>query len=422
MKIYSFLTILFVCCVTVCADVVPLKGIFTISAGDYKLDISGEQKLCITKIFYKGYPIGMNTGFYGSILAPVKSQFVGAGHTEGGEEKIVSVELSVDGKKQDIVADIDFKGQTVKLTKTSILDKLQVSVELAITDDGIRIDKKFEALDDQSVFSFYIFQFCWTNQTENWMVGRPDGTTQSGVFQSNNSWLLLKERELLWYALFDPKVQKGIMGYFASYYPRQGQYMLWDKKVYHKFYFWPNLPKVIKKGTKSRIYTMILKGLSAKSEEWEKAANASAAALAEKYSQPSMSDNLHFDFENAAGTDAFNGEKCLLVQGNGSFRCEKVPVSLQKNSTYKMSFVIRKTPDVSSRGSDHFVLVGRYDENRKFHILGTCASNTPKDNKWHSVTLQLQTSENTFNGNVYIYNKNSNGSVWLDELDIEKTE
>jgi hypothetical protein len=419
MKKYFFLIAILSCCTT-WGEVAPFNGNFTIGSGDYKLVISGKDKFCITKIIYKDYPIGTSTGFYGSILAPAKSQFVGSGHNEGGEERIISIKLFVDGKIQEVSSGAEFEGTTVKLKKISILDKLKVFVDFTITSDSIRIDKKFEALDDQKVYSFYIFQFCWTNKTKDWMIGRPDGSTLTGIFQSNMTWHLLKERELYWYALFDPDAQKGIVGYFASYYPSQGKYMLWDKTRYHKFYYWANLPKIITKGTKSRQYTMILKGINAKPEKWEDAAKKAAAVLEEQYPLPEIPSDFHFDFETATGDKAFKGKRCLLLKGNGSFKCEKIPLSLAKNSTYKISFAIRKTPDTSSKGSDNFVMIGQYDRKRKLHVMATCAGNIPKDNKWHQVKLSLNTSDKAFDGNIYIYNKKSKGSVWIDELNIQK--
>ena len=419
MKIYFFLTIFLACC-GIPAEAVSFKGNFSINSGDYKLVISGKEKMCITEIIYKNYPLGTPTGFYGSILAPVKAQFVGSGHTEGGEEKVISTELSVDGSPEAISQGSEFKGSKIIFKKISLLDKLKVSVNFTVTPDGIRIDKSFEAMENQNVYSFYIFQFCWTNKSKNWMIGRPDGSSQSGIFKSDMGWHLLRERELYWYALFVPDAQKGIIGYFASYYPDQGKYMLWDKNVYHKFYYWANLPKIIAKGSKSRQYTMVLKGFSAKPEKWEDAAKKTAATLEDKYPLPAIPDNLHFDFETAEGADAFKGKKCLCLKGNGSFKCEKLPITLQKNSTYKICFAIRKSPDTSSKGSDNFVMIGQYDKNRKLHVMGTCAGRVPKDNKWHQVSIDLKTSGEIFNGNIYFYNKNSRGSVWIDELDIQK--
>ena len=419
MKKYFSLTAIF-SCLTILAEVAPFDGNFTISSGDYKVLISGKEKYCITQIIYKDYPMGTSTGFYGAILAPEKSQFVGSGHTEGGEEKVISIGLFVDGKKQEVSPGIEFRGATVKLKKISILDNLKVFADFTISHDGIRIDKRFEALGDQKIYSFYIFQFCWTNKSKDWMIGRPDGTTRTGVFKSNMGWYLLHERELYWYALFDPDAKKGILGYFESYYPKQGQYMFWDKTVYHKFYYWANLPKIITKGTKSRQYTMILKGIDTEPEKWEDAAKKTAAILQKQYPLHKAPSNFYFDFETATGDRAFKGKKCLHIKGNGSFACEKIPLALPKNSTYEISFAIRKSPDTSSKGSDNFVMIGEYDKQRKLQVVATCAGNIPKDNEWHQEKVSFRTSDSTFDGNIYIYNKKSKGSVWIDELKIQK--
>jgi hypothetical protein len=419
MKKSLLLTLLFASIITT-AGIAGFDGNFVLSSGDYDVVITGKHKYCITEILYKNYLTGNSNGYYGSILAPKNAKFIGSGHKEGGEEDVVSVDVYVDGKKQSIAQGAKFKGSKVVMKKVSILDNLKVFVDFTITKEGIRIDKNFEALDNQDVYSFYIFQFCWSEKTQDWMIGRPDGSTRAGKFKSNMGWHIRGEKEILWCALFDPHAEKGIIAYFASYYPLQGRYMLWDKTIYHKFYYWANLPKVIKKGTKSRKYTLILQGIDAERANWQKATKTAAEALEKKYPLPPLPDKLHFSFENESGTNAYEGKKCLEVKGNGAFKCKKLPVSLQKNSNYEITFAIRKSPETSQRSSDNFILVGQYDKKRKFHIFATYAANVSRDNKWHKVSGKFKTPDMVFDSNVYIYNKNTTAPIWIDELKIQK--
>jgi hypothetical protein len=63
-------------------------------------------------------------------------------------------------------------------------------------------------------------------------------------------------------------------------------------------------------------------------------------------------------------------------------------------------------------------MIGQRDKNGVLHVIKTCAGNIPKDNEWHQVISEFKTSENV--SDINIYNKNSRGSVWIDELNIQK--
>ena len=252
MKIIIFVIVALVTNFT-CQAFPAIDGNFTLKSGDYAIDISGKYKYCITRIIYDGYAIGNSKGFYGTILAPKTTKFIGAGHTEGGVEDVKSIEVIVDGQPQSITLNAVFEGRKIEFKKVSQLDKLLVFMTITLDDAGIKIEKNYEALVDQEVFSLYVFQFCWSNETDQWMIGRPDGTIGEGKFNSDMGWHLRSERELYWYALFNSAKDKGILGYFADYYPKQGQYMWWDKHIYHKFYYWAATPKVISKGTEATL-------------------------------------------------------------------------------------------------------------------------------------------------------------------------
>lgn len=395
------------------AEMPGFDGFFTLSTGAYKIEITGKHKFCIRKIIYKGYELGSDHGFYGTILATAPAKFIGAGHLEGGEEKVIAFNIKVDGNPVEYSSGVEISGGRIEYSKISVLDNLKVYVNAVIDRQGIRLNKHFEALNSQKIYSFYIFQFCFTEKSTQWLVGRPDGTTATGVFNSDDGWHLRRERDLLWFSQYVPSVGKGMVGYFISYFPEQGRYMFWDKNVYHKFYFSANLPKLVKKGMKSRNYSILLKGFDAKSKAWKKKAEAVAAELVKKYPLPEQPKTSRYDFEDLQNN-------VFELKGNGGFTCKKFPVYLKPEKKYQISFRIKKAPEVSKRPSDNYLIVGQYSKSRKFHIIASFASRVPCDGQWHEIKQEFNSPAKINSCSIYVYNKNTKASIWLDDLIVSE--
>ncbi|NOZ23132.1 MAG: hypothetical protein GXP25_18820, partial [Planctomycetes bacterium] len=146
------------------------EGEFSIASGDYEVQVSMKYAWTIRKIIFQGQELGRDTGFYGTIFAPAPGKFIGAGHTQGGLEKVESFELRVGRKKVKPKADGRYEGKTVTYEKSSLLDHLRVYVKLELTRDGIVMHKTWEALEDQKAKSLYLYQFCWSADTKEWIA------------------------------------------------------------------------------------------------------------------------------------------------------------------------------------------------------------------------------------------------------------
>lgn len=222
MKILYFYLLIILSGSLLGSEVPAIDGCFTLKSGKYALEISGKLHYCINKINYDNVDIGNSNGFYGTILAPAAGKFIGAGHTEGGTEKVLSIKLTADGVEKTPGSDAVFGGDNIVFEKVSMLDNLKVFKTVTITPSGIRIDKSFEAMEDQKIYSFYIFQYCFSENTNEWVIGRPDGTMAEGIFKSDDGWHLRSEKELLWFALYHPGSQKGMLGFFHFLLPQAG--------------------------------------------------------------------------------------------------------------------------------------------------------------------------------------------------------
>ncbi len=371
-----------------------------LESGPYKVVFSEKEFYCSAQYFYEGAELGTRTGFYGTILSTTgPNRFIGSGHKEGGVEKLVSLKLNVDGAEKKVENNL-FEGKKIVFDKISMLGSLKLNVNFTITPEGIVIRKQYEAVEAQPIHSFYIFQFCWSKNNDSWLIGRPDGSFRDGRFNSDEGWFLCrqdKEPELLWFAQFNSDEKKGILGYFGKYFPGQGTYMFWDRKVYHKFYFSAKTPKIAEKGYRSSEYVMILKGFSSPPDAWQSKAKEIASELKKQFPPPPPPKVI--EPEEA---------KNLTLQGNGNFLCKKLEVELMPGKEYEISFRIAKGKEVSLKTSDNCVLVGQYDRARtKFQVVASFASGIAKDGEYHEVSGKFRAPAELNSPAVYIYNSNT---------------
>ncbi len=402
-KIFSLIAIL--CAIQ---TVFARPGDMILEAGPYKVHFEKKAHFASAQYFYDGVEIGNRNGFYGTIFASSFNKFVGSGHNEGGTEKILSLKLVCDGVETPVETKA-FKGQKLEFTKISMLNNLKVNAKITITPENIIIDKSFEAVEDQQFFSIYIFQFCWSEKTDKWMVIRPNGTCGTGEFKSNEGWFLRSnEAELRSCTLYNSNAQKGILGFFSKYFPQQGRYYLWDRKVYHKFYFPATHPKMLKKGYKSPEYQFVLKGFSASPDKWQDTVKQLNTELDKKYPLPEPPKKI----------ELFKTPKKIV--GNGKFLFDKNLIPLAKNKKYSVTFDIKKSGEISNKTHHHYVLAGQHDLQRKFKIFRSMAANIKNDGQWHTVKSEFTTPEQVFETSIIFYNCFSKGDIEIKNVIIEQ--
>lgn len=131
---------------------------------------------------------------------------------------------------------------------------------------------------------------------------------------------------------------------------------------------------------------------------------------------------LYLDFEEAkfADSEAFKGRGCFKLDGNGAIKFHKIPLTLEKNTQYRVSLALRKGFQVSKVGHENSAIVANYDKNKKLKQYLNLGSSIAIDDKWHLVAGSFTTDDDLDNCGLYIYNKNSQGLVRADEVKIEK--
>ena len=98
---------------------------YFLESGDYRIRINEKYKHTIREVVWQGKVLATQTGYYGAILCPASGKYIGAGHTEGGAEKVLSVKVICDDKEVVPAAKAVFKGSTVAVEKLSILHILE---------------------------------------------------------------------------------------------------------------------------------------------------------------------------------------------------------------------------------------------------------------------------------------------------------
>ncbi len=385
-------------------------GDLTLESGDYRVVFSEKPELySIVGIFYRGSELGTRTGFYSNVLAPSSGKYIGAGHTEGGVEKLLECALTSDGKKAE-VGSRTVRGEKLVFTKTSMLDNVKMSVTYTLTARELKIDKQFEMLAEQKVHSLYLFQFCWNSRSTDYFFERRNGENVTGKFLSDGKMRIEGESRAYCFAQYFPDFKLGVMNWLCNYGAYSGKNLLWDRPNYHKYYFWVDMPPVVPAGYKSPVVSMVVRAFEAPSREaWEREAAALAAALRKQY-PPAPNPSVFRPLP----------ETGLSLAGVGKFQCHKIALPLDPDSPYEISFEIRKTAPMSVKPSDHSVAAGYYDSARKFHYIAGFASGVKADGEWHKVQGAFKTPSAQEEIYLYVYNSHSSGELSLRNLEIKR--
>ena len=266
-----------------------LEKTFDLKSGPYELRISQTYKYTVRQIKYENTILGTQTGFCGTVMAHKKGKFVGAGHSEGGTEKVLKVELIIDGYRISPVIGRTYKGGKILLRKTSILDKLRFQSEITLSPEAIVERKYFTATAKQSIYLIYIYLLCWNKSTDAWIAKGVNGENYLGKFNGDfkgKSRLHLRN-DIKWVANIDYQSGKSMLMYYPT--PIKGKEkksFFWEvPKLYNKYYLMLKTPSVYPAGYVSPIYTLILKAFNTNQSSFPKDAE-EAAQKASKIKLP----------------------------------------------------------------------------------------------------------------------------------------
>ena len=260
----------------------PETEIFILQSDKYKIEINTKYSYTIRRICFENYEAGKNTGFYGAVIAPESGTYIGAGHTEGGIEKIQSTSLFVNDQQTNIENGRTYNGELLRFEKVSRLDNLLFTTTIKVSSSGITESKFFEAVEDQKINCVYAFLYCLNVNTTEWLAETTNDLSEKGIFKNDGSWHL--QKDIKWVAVYDQNANKGILIYFPIVIKGQSRKSaIWDiAEAYHKYYLMLDVPNLIKKGFKSKEMVLEFSCFSAEKTDWKTIVKKNIEALKNK--------------------------------------------------------------------------------------------------------------------------------------------
>ena len=183
-----------------------------------------------------------------------------------------------------------------------------------------------------------------------------------------------------------------------------GLNMLWDQTRYHKYYFWIDLPKVLPAGYVSPEVAMVVRAFPVKdAAAWPQAAKSAVAKLKAQY--PLLPPPIE-------------GDAGVTLPPSDKFQAHKHPIAVMPGTDCSVEFEIRKTPKMSAKPTDHYVMIGYYNAKKQLKTLFSAAANLKADGEFHVVKGAFKVPEGAANVNFYFYNSRSTGTVTVRRLKV----
>lgn len=254
---------------------------YRLQCGDYELSISPRYHQTMRSISFEQRMLGTPTGFYNLVIGEASGKYVGAGHTEGGQEKVLKFRLLCDEQEIEPVIGQVYSGKKIVFEKESQLLQTVFLSRITMTPEGIIEQKRFRTLAPQSFYYLYLYQYCFDKATTDYAAMTADGKLRTGEFDGNftgsNRWHL--NSDVKWTAILDRHSGHGLLLYYPQIIKGASRKSaFWEvKNAYNKYYLMGAMPDQ-PAGYVSPLYTAIIRGFKAGAEDL----SATAASLAEQ--------------------------------------------------------------------------------------------------------------------------------------------
>lgn len=178
-----------------------------LAVGDLGLRLESRSFWTLYRIDYKGDRLGVDQwgSHYGNVFSFREYGFVGSGHRENENERILSLALEVDGKPVERPAP-SIRASAVKLVKRSMVRGLEVTDTLEIADN--RITETVHVTCRSPERLGYAF-FCMYPWATSFTLYRALDEGTGGSFTDSGEFLLNSPARAV--ALFNPKFNKGVL-------------------------------------------------------------------------------------------------------------------------------------------------------------------------------------------------------------------
>jgi hypothetical protein len=213
---------------------------------------------------------------YGTVANFAGTGFIGSGHTENEDEKLLELAFAVDGKPCPKPAE-QYKADRVELRKRSRLRDLHVDTLVAVADNRIVEDVRLRTEQPAKMNLIYHFMHPWTPQMSDYLAELADGTRLSGEFVGDEKQKICKP--VNWSAVYSRELGMGavtVVWDVPADLPWETRY--WDMPPrYRKHYFttFVNATPPKDQALRYRVATICF---AASAEAWQEKAAALAAA------------------------------------------------------------------------------------------------------------------------------------------------
>ena len=251
-----------------------------ITAGDLQTRLEKRSFWTIYRLDWKGKRLGVDNfgSHYGSVANFPNTGFIGSGHTENEDEKILSIELSIDGKVVKGVPAGKYSCREAVLVKTSALRDLRIRTETHIFSDRIEEKVSLKAEKDTSLNLIYHFMCPMTTDMAQWYGIKSDGKSISGDFSGSGGFIA--NTPMKWLAFHAPSMNANVLIAITKTPDGVPSFCkVWDQPPrYRKFYF-----QTFSKGTvptgKSFDSAVVIIPFDADADNWKNQAKKLAEAL-----------------------------------------------------------------------------------------------------------------------------------------------
>ncbi len=256
----------------------------SLQSGDLTVKMRPSTGWTFDEIAFKGNALTTPNSFSGLVLNFGNGKFLGSGHKEaGGEEKMLSIQLTVDGKTVDALKGGTVLGKTVELIKESELFTTRLKSVLRLTGSTLECEQFLTPSEDVPIDLMYAFMFPWNLQTTQWLAKTTKDTIREGDFSSaDKKWELLDN--VRWAAIYNPDFKVAAVTIFEENSQTGAgiKHGFWNvHAAYHKQYFQPLSKVTLEKG-KTYHWQVKLIFVEVGAENWKTAVQTETENLTKK--------------------------------------------------------------------------------------------------------------------------------------------
>lgn len=237
--------------------------------GDLQVRFERRSFWTLYRIDYTGTRLCLDNfgSHYGTVANFAGTGFIGSGHTENEEEKLLELNLTVDDKPCPTPAD-SYTCQRIELRKRSHLRALEVDTVVTVADNRIVEEVHLRTKEKADFNLIYHFMHPWTTEMSDYLAELPDGTKVNGAFDGDSKQKI--SQPVKWSAVYSQMLGKGavtIVWDIPADLPWQTRY--WDVPTrYRKHYLttFMNAEVPVDRDLRYRVVTI---PFAATAEEWQ---------------------------------------------------------------------------------------------------------------------------------------------------------